>query len=151
MRKYIIDGNNLIGKIKKLFILQKKDPQSSREKLAFMIERYFKEKKVDFSIHFDGYKNLPIKIGKGKIVYSESSKADDKIKEQISRDKNPKNLIVVSSDRNIMDFAKVCSCTTITSEEFVRLLNEKDDNDEEEKIIKSMNNIEEFKKLFNVK
>lgn len=41
MRHYIIDGNNLIGKIASLQKLQKKNKQSSREKLAFILESYF--------------------------------------------------------------------------------------------------------------
>ena len=45
MRHFIIDGNNLMGKIPSLYKLQKKDGQSSREKLAFILESYFMNKK----------------------------------------------------------------------------------------------------------
>ncbi len=38
---YIIDGNNLIGKIASLMNLQKKDKQASREKLIYILDRYF--------------------------------------------------------------------------------------------------------------
>ena len=44
MRHYVIDGNNLIGKIGSLHKLQNKDKQGSREKLAFILERYFSGK-----------------------------------------------------------------------------------------------------------
>jgi hypothetical protein len=41
MISFIIDGNNLIGKIKSLMDLQKKDKQASREKLVLILDRYF--------------------------------------------------------------------------------------------------------------
>jgi predicted RNA-binding protein with PIN domain len=45
MKHYIIDGNNLIGKIKSFNQLQKKNKQQCREKLAFLLSRYFSKKK----------------------------------------------------------------------------------------------------------
>ena len=61
-KTYIIDGNNLIGKVKQLNSLQKKDRQTAREKIAFMLDRYFRKKKVKVSLHFDGFQNTPVKI-----------------------------------------------------------------------------------------
>ena len=52
---YIIDGNNLIGKIPSLMNLQKKDKQASREKLVYMLDRYFIQKKVNVTLHLDGH------------------------------------------------------------------------------------------------
>ncbi len=83
MKHYIIDGNNLIGKINSIHKMQQKDKQQSREKLAFMIDNYFHDKNAKVTIHFDGFKNLPIKLNQAKIIYSDSKSADDKIKNQI--------------------------------------------------------------------
>jgi predicted RNA-binding protein with PIN domain len=58
MKQYIIDGNNLIGKIPSLNILQKKDKQGSREKLAFMVDNYFSQKNAKVFLHFDGHPKL---------------------------------------------------------------------------------------------
>ena len=69
MQKFIIDGNNLIGKIRELQRLQKKDKQAAREKLVLIIERYFSRKKVKISLHFDGFQNTPISISSAKIHY----------------------------------------------------------------------------------
>ncbi|MHB9041277.1 MAG: NYN domain-containing protein, partial [Melioribacteraceae bacterium] len=55
MNYYIIDGNNLIGRIKSLQQLQKKDKQASREKLIYFLNRYFTGKKVKLSLHLDGH------------------------------------------------------------------------------------------------
>ena len=151
MLHYIIDGNNLIGKIKSFSSLQKKDKQSAREKLTFYLERYFSSKKTKVTLHFDGYENLPIKTQKIIIVYSENKTADQKIKRQIETSNSPKNIIVITSDNNIKEFAKVCSAKTISSEDFnSEIQKEKNENEESERI-KEINNVEEFKRIFNVK
>ncbi len=151
MRKFIIDGNNLIGKIRALQKLQQSDKQSTREKLAFLIESYFREKKAKVSLHFDGFQNIPIKLASAKIIYSENKSADDRIKSEISASKNPKLITVVTSDNNLKEFARVCSASVISSEEFAAELNKRNDKDEEEQRIRDMNSVEEFKKIFNVK
>jgi len=148
-RKYIIDGNNLIGKIPKLWNMQKKDKQSSRIGIVFQLERYFYQKKIQVSLHFDGHPNLAIK-GKGiKITYSENTNADNKIKDEISISENPKLITIVSSDQNILDFARVNSCTIIKSEYFAKEMNKKVDFEDEEKISQSINK-NEMKKLFGI-
>lgn len=151
MRKYIIDGNNLIGKIRTLQKLQQSDKQSAREKLAFLVESYFREKKAKVSLHFDGFQNIPIKLSSAKIIYSEKKSADDRIKSEISAFKNPKLITVVTSDNNLREFARVCSASVISSEEFAAELNRRNDKDEEEQRIRDMNSVEEFKKIFDVK
>ena len=150
MLNYIIDGNNLIGKISSLKSLQNKDKQASREKLVYMLDRFFITKKVNVSLHLDGHPNEKINSSKMKIIYSENLTADEKIKKQISQSKSPRNIIVITSDSNLAQFAKVCSATVIASESFVAEINKSSSNADEEAIIKSMNNIDEFKKLFGV-
>ncbi|MCH7965248.1 MAG: NYN domain-containing protein [Bacteroidetes bacterium] len=149
MNHYIIDGNNLIGKINFLHKIQQKDKQHSREKLAFMIDNYFHEKKAKVTIHFDGFKNLPIKLNQAKIIYSDSKSADDMIKNQIELANNRKNLVVITSDNNIQEFARVCSCLIIKSEEFARTILSKKQDDEKDIIEKMKNDVEEWRELFN--
>ena len=151
MRKYIIDGNNLIGKIKSLQKLQKSDKQSAREKLALILESYFHGKKAKVTLHFDGFQNIPIKMTAAKIVYSENKTADDGIKSEISASKNPKLITLITSDSNLREFARVCSTSVISSEDFAAELSRRNDKDEEEQRIRDMNSVEEFKKIFNVK
>ncbi|HSD64241.1 MAG TPA: NYN domain-containing protein [Ignavibacteriaceae bacterium] len=151
MLKYIIDGNNLIGKIKLLQKLQSSDKQAAREKLGFLIDNYFSKKKFRVSLHFDGYPNLPINMSSAKIIYSMKKTADEKIKDEISSQKNPKNTVVVTSDNNLKEFARVCSCTVISAEKFASFIMEKGEQNEEEERINSINDIEEFKRIFNGK
>ncbi len=80
----------LIGKISGLMRLQKNDKQASREKLVFILDRYFIKKKASVTLHFDGHPGTKINSSKMKIVYSENKTADEKIKTQISNSKIPK-------------------------------------------------------------
>lgn len=149
MKHYIIDGNNLLGKDRSLSHLQKKNKQQSREKLAFMLSRYFSKKIASVSLHYDGFEKEIIRASNIKIIYSGSNSADDKIKSEIERSKNPRNIILVTSDRNLMEFGKVCSCKVIKSEEFVKQL--KQTYEDEVRMKTELNiNVEEYKKLFGV-
>ena len=148
MKRYIIDGNNLIGKTESLKELHKKDKQLSRVKLAFMLERYFSKRKALVDLFFDGFENEPIKVHGIKLNYSGYLTADEKIKKDIERSSNPRNLTVVTSDSNLQEFAKVCCCTVLKSEEFVRQINSVATQDEEQSKIAQLKNSEEFKKLF---
>lgn len=151
MQKYIIDGNNLIGKINKLQKLQRKDKQAVREKVAFMIENYFRGRNIKLSLHFDGFQNVPIRTVSVKIIYSENKTADERIKAEITASKNPRNITVITSDNNLREFARVCSASVKSSEEFAAELRRKDETDEEESRIRKINNVEDFKKIFKVK
>lgn len=147
MKQYLIDGNNVIGKDAELKSVQNRDPQDSREKLAFKLDRYFSKKKYKVHLHFDGHTKDAIKTSKLRIHYSDNKTADEKIREQIEFAKNPKNLIVVTSDRALSEFAKVCSCSVVKSEEFVNNVSHAEDRQSEEEIIKDISN-DEIKKLF---
>jgi predicted RNA-binding protein with PIN domain len=147
---YIIDGNNVIGKISFLKKLQSKDKQSSREKLALMMDRIFSKRNVKVSLHFDGYPREELRILNIKIIYSKNITADEMIKKEIERSKNPKNLVVITSDLNLKDFAQKCSCKIISSEEFSKQINTPSSAEEESKRIQELDNPDEFKKLFGV-
>jgi predicted RNA-binding protein with PIN domain len=143
MIHFIIDGNNLIGKIPSIKNLQRKNRQASREKLANLLGRYFSKGRNMVTLHFDGHVNETINVAGIKIKYSGSKTADDKI--------NPKNITVVTSDNNVAQFARVCSCQVIKSEDFSKKLFAHRHSDDEQSRIEEINNLEEFKKLFGAK
>jgi predicted RNA-binding protein with PIN domain len=149
IKKYIIDGNNLIGKIPIIWNLQKKDKQASRVKLVSFLQQYFNRKNIKVSLHFDGFSGDAIPSGKIKIKYSNNQIADIKIKEEIDLSRNPKVVAVVSSDNSIAGYAKVNSCTIIKSEDFAKKLSQQSNTVAEEEIIKSISN-DEMKRLFGV-
>jgi predicted RNA-binding protein with PIN domain len=140
MKEIIIDGNNLIGKNRVLSIIQKKDKTAAREKLAFLLDRYYSNKALKAYLHFDGYKNISIKIENIRIIYSNEKTADERIKAQIEQAKNRKNITVVTSDRNLQQFAKACSCGIISSENFWKIVQSINQQDDEQNRIDEINN-----------
>jgi hypothetical protein len=149
IKQYIIDGNNLIGKIASIWILQQRDKQASRERLAYIVDRYFSQRELDVTLHFDGYKNQPINTQNINIKYSGSRTADELIKKEIMNSKNPRTICVVSSDQNLIQFARVCECVAENSENFAADLSYKREPDEEQKKIDEIDN-NEIKKVFDV-
>ena len=147
IKHYIIDGNNLIGKIKSIWELQKKDKQASREKLAFVLDRYFAKKKLKVSLHYDGFAADAIRTSKVKLFYSDNKTADSKIKIEIDQSKNSKLIAVVSSDNSVQQYAKLNSCKVISSEMFGKEIYKKEDADREEELIKQIDN-DELLRLF---
>lgn len=147
MNVYIIDGNNLIGKSSSLSKIQKKDKQAAREKLVYLLDRYFYQKKYSVYLHLDGYPGEILNSSKMKIVYSEQRTADEKIKKQIGNSTSRKNITLVTSDLNLAEYGKVCGCKIISSEDFFALLQAMDDQDDEESRINKMSK-SEFLKLF---
>ena len=151
MKTFLLDGNNLIGKIKKLFALQQKDKQASREQLVFLLDRYFKTKKNKGIVYFDGFPSTAIASDNLKIKYSQKQTADDLIREDISNAVNRKNLVVITSDLAIAGFAKACSSEVMKSEVFAKqALQSKTGEDENGIIDKLANQTDDFKKLFGV-
>lgn len=149
MLTYLIDGNNLIGKIPSIFKLQNKDKQASREKISHILDRYFHSKKSKVILFFDGFENGKINTSNLKIIYSDKLSADNKIKTYISDSKSTKNIVVITSDSNLAQFAKKCSSTIISSDSFAVDLTKKSDDDESYKL-NANNDVEEYKKLFGV-
>jgi predicted RNA-binding protein with PIN domain len=118
MTHYIIDGNNLIGKAKSLSKIQSKDKQASRVMLVHLLNGFFAGKKCKLTLHLDGFSNTPLNLSKGKIIYSESRISDYYIRKEIDDSKNKKLITLVSSDRSLINYARVNSCGIISSEEF---------------------------------
>ncbi|MCX6171059.1 MAG: NYN domain-containing protein [Ignavibacteriales bacterium] len=149
MNYYIIDGNNLIGRIKSLQQIQKKDKQASREQLIYFLNRHFAGKKVKLSLHLDGHPNLPLSISKGKITYSFNQPSDNFIRKEIEISSNPRLITLVTSDHSLMNFGKVCGCKVISADDFYRETEKSSvKNDEAEKINQLEKNNDEFLKLF---
>lgn len=146
MKTYIIDGNNLIGKHSNLKNMHKKDSLAARENLIVFLESYFFDSKNVAYVHFDGFEKDKIVSSKIKIIYSDNKSADEKIKSQIINSKNPKNLIIVTSDGNLIQFAKTNSCVIVKSEEFIRNIIGSKKKSVDEKNVEISNN--EILKLF---
>ena len=115
----IIDGYNLIG-------TAHQDLEAERDQLIKALSEYSKIKGHDITVVFDGWKNGPgpettMKVGGIRVIYSRlSEKADRVIMRILSEEQNA--WIVISSDREIVDFAHSKEMVPVTSDEFDRKL-----------------------------
>ncbi len=149
IKQYLIDGNNVIGKSKSLWGLQKSEKQQSREQLVLMVDKYFVGKKITVVLYFDGFKGQNAYFGKSIVKFSNSKTADEIIRRDIENLSSPKVTAVVSSDHSIQNLARACSCKVIKSEDFVKMIENKIDNESEQAKIKSIDN-DEIKRMFGV-
>jgi len=149
MLTYLIDGNNLIGKIKQFKELQKKDKQGVRGKLALRLDTFFSSKNQKVILFLDGFKSEAINTNKIRIVYSDKKSADEEIKKQIELTKNRRTISLITSDSNLAQFGKVCGCTVIDCSKFAKELFSQQKDLNEEEIAKSINQ-QEIKNLFGV-
>lgn len=156
MKTIIIDGNNLIHKINHLKNLFLKDKEAAQAALIETVKSHIpRTSKVIFV--FDGFG----KIKKSDVIFSSQITADEVIREQIENFKSKGQHKIVSSDQEIINFAKVCGCEIQKSEDFWNELNKKDSPTEGKNLNQnyiyddlekpgrmSKKEIDEFKKLF---
>ncbi len=142
---YLIDGHNLIPKLKGISL----DDPDDEEQLIQRLDQFIKLKKGRLEIYFDG---APYGFGhtihRGRMTIqfvAKPSSADDAIINKICKVKSTaSNYTVVSSDRRILSEAKARGFRTQTSELFAEQMEstkskptsadallEEDDNDRE--------------------
>lgn len=153
---FIIDGYNVIHAIPSLRKTLAHDAQSAREMLIHSVAQLTHRRKFRCTIVFDG--SSPIDSSKQSphapvhVIYSFPQIADAKIKQMIEQSKNRSQLVIISSDREILNFAKVCSCQTHSSKHFANLLSQSDDTGTEKSDVSlSQSQINEWLKLFGEK
>lgn len=121
MKIILIDGNNVIHKsiqFKKIFMNDKiAARQSFVEKVKTHLGRGYK---IEF--YFDGHSEQSF----SGIYFSEDKTADELIRKKIENSTDHRNITVVSSDNGITGLAKVCGCTVIKSEDFLKDIEDKD-------------------------
>lgn len=153
---FIIDGYNLIHTIPALKKTLAHNAESARELLIYSVAQLTHRNKFRCTIVFDG--TIPKTSTKQSVhapvhvVYSSPFSADMKIKQLIEHSKNRSLLVIISSDREIQNFAKVCSCQTHNSKHFANLLSETNDSAiEKSEIPLSKSQIDEWLKIFGEK
>jgi uncharacterized protein len=149
MNHYIIDGNNLIGKIKSLHNLPKRDKQSSRGGLVSFLNASLAGKKIKLTLHLDGFAGAPLHLAKGHIIYSQNRTSDHFIRKEIDESKNPKLITLVTSDHSLMNYGRVNSCKVIRAEDFYKEIENSGEKNIEQEKVKSLEKDKDlFLKLF---
>jgi hypothetical protein len=115
MANILIDGYNLIG-------IAHRDFEKARQDLILQLDRYASRKMHSITVVFDGWKNgqaaeTKKRLGDVTIIYSSlGEKADSVIKNMLSSATKP--WIVISSDREIYDFARKKYLVALKTDEF---------------------------------
>lgn len=118
----IIDGYNLIRQSKTLSVIELEDIQHGREALVDMLSSYKKAKPHRITVVFDGA-NAPFlspaqdRVKGIRLIFSRSGETADSVIKRMA-EKEGQKALVVSSDREISDFALQKGAATITSPEF---------------------------------
>ncbi len=101
---YFIDGNNLIGALKK----EKVGKPEARYWLVYYIKEFQKKRRSKVVLFFDGPIDYDL-MGESnniEIIFSVEREADILIKERINKLKYRKDLFVVTADNDLIYYAK---------------------------------------------
>lgn len=118
----IIDGYNLLSTSSEFSVRPEELLENARNRLIEKLSHYKRQKNASITIVFDGWKDgfftQSQEISRGiKIIYSKrGEKADEVIKKMIAN--SLRDVVVVSSDREIRDFAEKHNTISLSSSEF---------------------------------
>lgn len=123
---YLIDGTNIIYKSSTIRKNIKKDYFTACKMLVNQVRGFSAVYPSNYyEIYFDGFPNDDFSSpGKIKIVFSNSKTADDLIKQRIKTNYLKELMILVSSDIELMNYAKIHSISSIESKDFLQITNE---------------------------
>lgn len=125
MRKYLIDGNNLLHSHSESKFIAKQSIDKARQNVVKLIYTYAQKYiKYNFYIIFDGViKNV---FSEQENVYVEQSgtlySADQVIKSTIKNERNIYELILVSNDIELLKYARIYSVKSHNCDEFLTLI-----------------------------
>lgn len=117
---FLIDGHNLIGQMPGLDL----DDPDDEQKLIELLRAYLVRVNKAGTVVFD--RGLPGGAGKWsnnvlEVRFAQHPRrADDLIKDRLRKERNPRGLVVVSADREVMDAAQHAGAEVRRPNEFVR-------------------------------
>lgn len=129
MKKYIIDGYNLL-KSPAINIPLNLNLEDQRNHLIRLIKSFSQFEKCEVIVVFDNSLSFKTgrseKSGRVQIKYTKPSmEADELIKKIIRKENKTDRLIIISSDRAIQYAAKDHGATSLSSEDYCRIMEKK--------------------------
>lgn len=118
---FIIDGYNLI---KQAPHLDKANLEDSRKALISLLSVYQPQgsRRNRVTVVFDGKQgNFSVSgsASSAQIIFTQGESADDKIKRMVEKSENPRNIAVVTNDREIQRFVRQKNAQVKTVDEFL--------------------------------
>ncbi|MDD5044155.1 MAG: NYN domain-containing protein [Candidatus Omnitrophica bacterium] len=118
---YIIDGYNIIKHPK--FVRHPKKLEEGRNALVRLIadKKLCGSPKNKATIVFDGANDVfaPRLAGPCEIIFTKNESADEKIKKLVAAEKNPRQVVVVSDDKEIIFFIRSLGASPLGVSEFL--------------------------------
>lgn len=119
---YVIDAYNIIRHTR--FTHRTKNIHEPPRALSefIIINRLTGSRKNKIILVFDGYPDASRQKeeeGGIEIIFSQDNTADAKIKQLVENAANPKNIVVVSDDKEIRFFVRSCGAACLGVEEFI--------------------------------
>lgn len=119
----IIDGYNVILRIKKVS-LDENALSIARQELFHKLQAFRGTKNLQMTLVFDGQQiydiNSQPKVAGIRVVFSKPpQKADELIVDLIDSEKNPRTVVLITSDRGLMHLAKLRGCECWSVEQFL--------------------------------
>jgi hypothetical protein len=116
---FIIDGYNLVKH-------RSFSPPPGIHDLRFALIQFLRinkpcgSPKNKVTVIFDGYSNdFSLSGLEYEVIFSCEDSADERIKKLMEKEPLPKSLVVISDDRQIRDFARLCGVVSWGIEEFL--------------------------------
>jgi predicted RNA-binding protein with PIN domain len=154
VKHFLIDGYNLAHKLYTI----KNNLQLVRDKVQRLVSNYAMQKKCKATIVFDGKWNLDTveHYSNVTVIFTASGEiADTRIKKMIDETPNKSSLCVVSSDNEILNYAKASRAKTMRSEDFITELHAKPNhssnptgNNDQKPETPDLEDLDIWKKLF---
>ena len=117
----VVDGYNLLLRNRKKSTYTEAALERMREELIQKAVTFAAGKNIRIILVFDGQSGIPLesesRTGKIKVLFSRPPEnADTVIKSIIQRHRQPREILVVTSDQPLARFARSCRCQLLSSE-----------------------------------
>ncbi|HZI19187.1 MAG TPA: NYN domain-containing protein [Pyrinomonadaceae bacterium] len=124
---YLVDGNNVMGQR----IGWHRDKAGARRRLLEELARFARSARVSVAVVFDGAPDEHFPDGSSfmgvRVHYAaRGSDADSRIKQMVEASRERRTLKVITSDRALADYVRLCGAEVIRAGEFRRRLDEAD-------------------------
>lgn len=118
---YILDGYNVIKRTELFAKMKLEDARGGL--VRFIInKRPHGSQRNKVTVVFDGkagyYTSVP-DSGRVKVIFAIKTNADQEIKNIVGRSRTPRQIIVVTDDREVQSYVKACSAQVMSCAEFM--------------------------------
>ena len=127
-KHYIIDSYNFIHAVPRLKKILARDLEEAREELITDLTTFARRRNVTVTAVFDGSADVSAPgrtPGSVTVLFSGPWKNADQMIKDLVKTRGGKQTAVVSSDREIMNYARLYSCVILTSPQFGREMDTK--------------------------